>query len=295
MRPRSAHREEWHLGLIGWPLAFSLSPVIHEAALRQHGLKGWYRLFPIAPGPGLEQKLQTLIEGLRTGELHGLNVTVPHKEAIVPLVDDRTPLASEIGAVNTLFVESGRVWGHNTDADGFLTDLRRWGRAIGRHWENGGRALLLGAGGACRGAAYALVRAGWEVILAARRLEQADALAEWLNRRPGLSGRASAARLSAEALRAVGPVDVIVNTTPVGMGADQDRSPWPKAAPWPPGAAVYDMIYHPSETVLMREAAAAGLAATNGLGMLIEQGALAFERWTGRPVERSEIWRACGC
>ncbi len=285
---------EWHLGLTGWPLTFSLSPPIHEAALRSHGLKGWYRLFPIPPGPDLGRSLRELIERIRKGELQGLNVTVPHKEAVMPLLDGWTPLAEEIGAANTLFVENGKVLGHNTDADGFVTDLFRWGQTLGRDWRKGGRALMLGAGGACRGAAYALCRAGWEVVLAARRLEQAEALVEWLNSRDGLPGRASACSLDSKPLGKL-DADVLVNTTPVGMGSEQGRTPWPISVPFPRGIAVYDMIYHPSETELMRQAAAAGAPVSNGLGMLIEQGALAFEKWTGLSVERSILWRACGC
>ena len=282
----------WSLGLIGWPLTFSLSPPIHEAALRQNGIKGEYRLFPVEPGPELETDLKALVERVRSGDLAGLNVTIPHKEAVPGLLDGLTPLAAEIGAVNTLFMERGRVMGDNTDADGFMADLLRWAGELGRSWEEGTRVLMLGAGGASRAAAYAMCRAGWEVALAARRIEQADDLVRWLRERK-LKGPARAIAFDAAGLRGERP-DLVVNTTPLGMGDQAGKSPWPTEVHFPAGAAVYDMIYYPRETLLVRDAKQAGLAATGGLGMLIEQGALAFTRWTGCPVERKDLWRACG-
>ena len=292
MRNAPVRRAPWNLGLTGWPLAFSLSPPIHEAALKQNGLKGEYRLYPLEPGPGLEPGLRALIERVRSGDLAGLNVTIPHKETVPPLLDGLTPLAEEIGAVNTLFVEHGRVMGDNTDADGFLADLLRWSSELGRHWQAGARVLMLGAGGASRAAAYALCRAGWEVTLAARRLEQAEEVVRWLHeRKPTCPARATV--LDAAGLRGETP-DLVVNTTPLGMGAQAAESPWPAGLSFPAGAAVYDMIYYPRETILTGQAKRAGLPATGGLGMLIEQGALAFTRWTGCPVERKDLWQACG-
>ena len=286
-------RRTWPLGLTGWPLTFSLSPPLQEAALRQNGLAGEYRLYPLEPGPGLEAGLRELVERVRSGVLAGLNVTIPHKETVRPLLDGATPLAEAIGAVNTLFVEQGRVLGDNTDADGLLADLARWGGELGRRWVAGAQALLLGAGGAARAAVYALCRAGWTVTLASRRLEQAETLAAWVNGW-NLAGGARPARLTAAALRGL-RADLVVNTTPLGMGGQAAETPWPEGLPFPPGAAVYDMIYYPRETRLVRDARQAGCAATGGVGMLIEQGALSFTRWTGCPVERSGLWRACGC
>jgi shikimate dehydrogenase len=283
---------DWQLGLTGWPLTFSLSPPIHEAALRQNGLRGAYRLYPVEPGPGLESGLRALVERVRSGDLAGLNVTIPHKEAVPPLLDGLTPLAAEIGAVNTLFTEGRRVLGDNTDADGFMADLARWSGDLGRRWSGGLPVLMLGAGGASRAAAYAMCRAGWRITLAARRLEQAAELVDWLAARR-LPGSARACRLGAEDLRLERPA-LVVNTTPLGMGQQAAESPWPAGLDFPSGAAVYDMIYYPRETLLVRQARAAGLPATGGLGMLIEQGALAFTRWTGCPVERNDLWQACG-
>lgn len=283
----------WKLGLTGWPLRFSLSPPIHEAALRQNGLKGEYRLYPLEPGPELEKGLRSLVERVRTGDLGGLNVTIPHKEAVPSLLDGLTPLALEIGAVNTLYAQDGQVLGDNTDADGFMADLDRWSRELNRSWAGGAVALMLGAGGASRAAAYALCRAGWSVTLATRRLEQAEELAQWLGQRQ-LKGSSKAIALNAEGVRREEP-DLIINTTPLGMGDQAAETPWPAEVKLPGDAAVYDMIYYPRETTLVRQAREAGLPATGGLGMLIEQGALSFTRWTGCQVERKDLWRACGC
>jgi shikimate dehydrogenase len=290
--PQGGADRQWKLGLTGWPLTFSLSPPIHEAALRQNGLRGEYRLFPVEPGPALAAGLQALVERVRSGDLAGLNVTIPHKEAMPPLLDGLTPLAAEIGAVNTLYREGFRVLGDNTDADGFMADLLRWSGELGRTWSVGLPVVMLGAGGASRAAAYAMCRAGWQVTLAARRIEQAAELVQWLGERR-LPGRAEACLLSVEALGSRAPA-LVVNTTPLGMGSQAGESPWPAGLDFPSGAAVYDMIYYPRETRLVREARAAGLAATGGLGMLIEQGALAFTRWTGCSVERKDLWQACG-
>lgn len=283
----------WRLGLTGWPLTFSLSPPIHEAALRQNGLRGEYRLYPVEPGAGLEGGLRALVEEVRSGRMAGLNVTIPHKEAVPPLLDGLTPLAAEIGAVNTLFREGDRVLGDNTDADGFMADLGRWSAELGRDWSGALPVLMLGAGGASRAAAFAMCRAGWSVTLAARRPEQAAELAGWLAERK-LRGRAHTCPLSVEGLRPLRPA-LVVNTTPLGMGNQAAECPWPDGLDFPSGAAFYDMIYYPRETVLVRRVRQAGLAATGGLGMLIEQGALAFTRWTGCPVERKDLWQACGC
>ncbi|MFO7535846.1 MAG: shikimate dehydrogenase [Kiritimatiellia bacterium] len=280
------------LGLTGWPLTFSLSPPIHEAALKQNGLRGEYKLYPVEPGPRLEAGLRKLVERVRSGDLAGLNVTIPHKEVMPPLLDGLTPLAEEIGAVNTLFLEGGRVLGDNTDADGFMADLLRWSRELGRVWDADVDVLMLGAGGASRAAAFALCRAGWDVVLAARRVEQAEELVRWLGERH-LPGSARATVLDADGLRRETP-DLVVNTTPLGMGTMAGQSPWPAGLAFPARAAVYDMIYYPRETLLVRQAREAGLPATGGLGMLIEQGALAFTRWTGCPVDRRDLWQACG-
>lgn len=294
------------LGLIGYPLIGSLSPRLHAAALLELGLPGEYQLYPIPPLPEGEPTLRALLGRLRAGELYGLNVTVPHKQAVLPHLDELTPLAQHIGAVNTIYARRGRLVGDNTDAPGFLSDLRRvmesappltpWPPLSTEERGPGGEgrtALVLGAGGAGRAAAFVLALAGWQVRIAARRLVQADSLAADL--RAALDARV-AGRVTVTTLDQAGlagqAAHLLVNATPVGMIPRPDACPWPEDLPLPPEAFVYDLIYKPSETGLLRRARQAGLPAVNGLGMLVEQAALALETWIGRPVPRPALWQA---
>jgi shikimate dehydrogenase len=262
----------YSLGLIGYPLEQSLSPQYHGAFLGSLGLAGEYRLYPILPIPDGLEALRHLLKKLRIGEIQGLNVTIPHKQSVLPWLDVLTPTAQAIGAVNTLTLSHGNLVGENTDAAGFLTDL---GRFLGG--VTPGNALVLGAGGSARAVVYALRQSGWQVRVASRRLEQAQTLAGEL-----LEG-CGAFPLATSALAALDPQpDLIVNCTPAGMSPYIDVCPWPEEAPFPPGARVYDLVYNPAETLLVRRARPAGLRAVTGLGMLAEQAALSFELWTGQ-------------
>ncbi len=265
------------LGLIGYPLEHSLSPALHEAALRASGLQGSYSLYPVCPGD--VEGLDDLIHRVRTGELTGLNVTIPHKQAIIRFLDVLTSSADTIGAINTIYTRNGKVIGDNTDAPGFLTDLDRF-------MLPPTSALVLGAGGAARAIIYALRNGGCSISVAARRLEQAEQLAQ---RFPGIE----VMELKAVALAKAQP-DLIVNATPAGMFPAVDECPWPAGLAFPEGAVVYDLIYNPAETQLIRWAHKAGLRATTGLGMLIEQARLAFELWTGCKVDSRLLWDAVG-
>ena len=273
------------LGLVGFPLEHSLSPRIHQAALEYAQLKGNYELFPIAPED--LDGMRDVLERLRGGEISGLNVTIPHKQTVIPMLDELTGEAESIGAVNTISCRNGQLIGANTDAPGFLADLRQV--FTRKPWEPAGRkhALVLGAGGAARAVVYALLTDGWQVTLTARRIEQARALAENMANLPGCL---TAIALQPGALYPlVNEVTLLVNTTPLGMFPHGDASPWPPELVLPPLAAVYDLVYNPRETQLLRAARAAGLPAAGGLGMLLAQAALAFEIWTDVSVPRP-VW-----
>jgi shikimate dehydrogenase len=285
------------LGLIGYPLAHSLSPQMHHAALQAAGLEGEYTLYPIFPLPEGAGVLEKLLAKLRRGELRGLNVTIPHKQNVIAWLDELTGQARDIGAVNTLLMQGGRLVGDNTDAAGFLADLDR---LVSREAQPAGcpqapLALVLGAGGSARAVVYALASSGWQVTVSARRLEQAQGLAASLSTCLGKAPTINTLPLDASGLPMDSPPRLIVNTTPVGMfrhhpeptGSDvasAGASPWPEKWLLPPGAAIYDLVYNPPETPLMRDARASGHPVSNGLGMLAEQAALAFKRWTGRKV-----------
>jgi len=286
------------LGLTGYPLGHSLSPQLHTAALTATGLDGEYRLYPVAPddGPGLAH----LLGRVRTGELQGLNVTIPHKQSVIPLLDELTRSAQAIGAVNTICLRQGRLTGDNTDAPGFLADLRKFlakepNTVRVSAWQKPSKsALILGAGGSARAVVYALTQDGWDVTIAARRVEQAQELISALGATSSAAARISAIEYGPAGLASLlSGLALIVNTTPLGMSPDSGDSPWPTGLPFP-RADVYDLVYNPAETLLVRQARAVGLRAQTGLGMLVEQAALAFEVWTGRVPPRDVMFAAAG-
>lgn len=278
----------FHLGLIGYPLGHSLSPKIHTAALKACGLEGSYSLFPIHPDD--KDGLKDLLARVRAGELHGLNVTIPHKQNVIEFMDDLMPTAEAIGAVNTIHLREGKLIGDNTDAAGFLADLKKnmaespspkMGEGLGVREKS---ALVLGAGGSARAVVYALLTDGWDVTVSARRIEQAQELVSQFK-------NADAAELNVKTFQ-LSNFQLIINTTPLGMTPNIDQSPLPENLSLPLNAFVYDLIYNPRETKFVRGARVQGLRATTGLGMLIEQAALSFEVWTGHTPPRDVLWTA---
>jgi shikimate dehydrogenase len=278
----------FHLGLIGYPLSHSFSPKIHEAALNSCGLDGDYSLFQIHPED--HQGLRKILVQVRRGELSGLNVTIPHKQHVIPLLDELTPTAKAIGAVNTIYCKNGELIGDNTDAPGFLADLRKFLTTETRRHGDTKYALVLGAGGSSHAVVYALINNGWNVAVASRRAEQAQAL---INQISSLPSQLSSIEYHPTPFYSLFPdLFLIINTTPLGMFPDIDSSPWPDGLPFPPSATVYDLVYNPSETKLVRDARAAGLPATTGLGTLLEQAILSFQVWTGHIPSRDALMAA---
>ena len=247
------------LGILGHPVGHSLSPAMHRAALAARGIAGSYERLDTPP-----ERLRERLEEVRR-HFRGVNVTVPLKEQVLSLLDEVDPAARAIGAVNTVVVEKGRLVGYNTDAPGFLKSLEEAG-------VEGRRALVLGAGGAARAVVYALLRAGWEVGVANRTRERAERLVA------ELGGRVVGPEAAREA-------DLVVNATSVGL---EDPAATPlQAELFPQRGYAVDLVYRPLWTRFLREAKARGLGALDGLGMLLWQGAIAFELWTGEeaPVE----------
>ena len=270
------------LGLIGYPVNHSLSPKIQKVALDACGVDGDYSLFPISPDdiPGLK----ALLDRVRSGEITGLNVTIPHKQNVIPTLDELTPTAKAIGAVNAIYMRDHKLIGENTDAPGFLSDLKKF--LTTETWrQRDSKALVLGAGGSARAVVYALVKDGWQVTVTTRRMEQAKQLASSF---PNYQLQITDYDLSTYQLS---NLQLIVNTTPMGMTPNVERSPIPENISLPKETMIYDLVYNPRETKLVKEARAQGLSATTGLGMLIEQAALAFELWTGHNPPR-ELMRA---
>jgi shikimate dehydrogenase len=262
------------VALIGDPVAHSVSPAMQNAAFKALGLNYVYLAFRVPAAA-----LSDAINGIRGLWLRGANITIPHKTAVLPLLDEIDELVKRIGAVNTIVNNDGRLIGHNTDAPGFLAALKSSGFE-----PKGQKAVVLGAGGAARAGVFALRDAGANVAIVNRSPEAAIALA----RETG----ASASELSESGLRsAMAGASLIVNATCVGMSPDVDSTPLP-AHLLRPGLVVFDTVYRPRRTRLLKEAAAAGCTAIGGLDMLIEQGALAFTLWTGNNAPRDIMHQA---
>jgi shikimate dehydrogenase len=271
------------LGLIGYPVSHSLSPKIQNAALKASGLEGEYSLYPIAPDD--LQALKSLLERVRSGEMTGFNVTIPHKQNVIPFMDELTPTAQAIGAVNVIYLRGDKLIGDNTDAPGFLADLKNFltTETLGHGELN---ALVLGAGGSARAVVYALVNDGWKVTLTARRIEQAQQIASQFE-------GANAIELGFKTFQPSN-FQLIVNTTPLGMTPNVDQSPLPANIALSKNTKIYDLVYNPRETKLVRDGRSQGLQATTGLGMLIEQAALGFELWTGIKPRKDILFESVG-
>ncbi|KAB2866106.1 MAG: shikimate dehydrogenase [Anaerolineae bacterium] len=269
------------IGIIGWPVEHSLSPVMHNAAFAALGLSDWH--YERLPTP--KEELVTRIENLIKEGFVGANVTVPHKQAVMPLLNNITLAARGIGAVNTIVIEEGRTEGYNTDSPGFMLDLAAQGVEVA-----GKRVLVLGAGGSAHAVVLGLANGGAHVTVVARRDNTAWELRNAVRR--GVSKQLEIEVQSLSALPKIAPtVEAIVNTTPVGMWPNVDESLWPDEVPIPSGVVIYDLIYRPMQTKFMRQAEAAGARAIGGLGMLVYQGAAAFELWTGQQAP-ADVMRA---
>ena len=265
-----------HVGLIGWPVKHSLSPIIHNAAFEALDMEDWrYDAMPIPP--------DILRYGIREPMRHGyigINVTIPHKAAVMQYVkpDEK---ARAIGAVNT--IDFRDETGTNTDVIGFIDDLKEHDVPL-----TGTRVIVLGAGGAARAAVYGLWREGAQVTVVNRTQ---------INARKMLDDLAASAQIRGVAVKTLDEaaeesVDLLVNCTPVGMWPHTDASPWIDGVPFPRDMIVYDMVYRPERTQLMEQAERHGGRAIGGLGMLVRQAAAAFELWTGRAAPLPAMFAA---
>jgi shikimate dehydrogenase len=276
-------------GVMGWPVEHSLSPQMHNAAFAALGLNWCYIPLPVHP-----HSIPSALAGLAALGFRGVNATIPHKLAVLPHLDWTEPAAQKIGAANTLVFEPlddaphhTRLRGYNTDAAGMLAALRA---SIPDPGQTIHRAVVVGAGGAARAVLWGLAEAGVQEITL-------------LNRDP-LHAQSLAADLAPSTCRplpltgehlveSVRTADLLVNTTPVGMWPHPDQSLWPDSTPLPAGLAVFDLVYNPLETRLLAQARRSGALVIDGLEMLVQQGALAFELWTGEPAPRDGMRSAC--
>lgn len=288
------------LGLMGWPVSHSLSPALHNAAAAHHHLNLVYIPLPVHP-----DHLAAAVRGLPALGFRGVNVTIPHKQAVMAYLDEVDAAAQAIGAVNTVIIseklpvtsyhssvlspqsspltpQPSPLFGTNTDWSGFLADLQALGFDA-----TGQDCLVLGAGGSARAVVYGLGMARGRVHLWARRQEQVEQVIQALS--PSLPDGAVHPIAHLPGWLAHHQPALIVNTTPLGMTPHVATSPWPDDLPFPPSAFVYDLVYSPAQTKWMRDAAAAGCRTSNGLGMLLRQGLQAFELWTGVVVDVEKV------
>ena len=270
-----------HAYLLAHPAGHSLSPVMHNAAFRELRLNARYEALDVT-----SDELPDVMARLRQEESYGANVTVPHKLTVLPFMDELTEAAQAIGAVNTIINRDGQLIGDNTDATGFLRGLIEDADLEPR----GRRAVLLGAGGAGRAVAYALLTAGvGQLQIFNRTQEKAEKVAL------EFSDYGSTEVVDFRGLEtAVRGADLLVNTTSVGLeheGINPDLSPLPPGL-LPHQGLVCDLIYRPEKTRLLRDAEGEGLKTQNGVPMLVHQGAEAFRAWTGEDAPVSVMMDA---
>ena len=263
------------LGVIGWPVEHSLSPPMHNAALRYLGLDWVYVPFAVQPN-----RVAEAVAGAAGLNLVGLNVTIPHKAAVLPYLHEATPEVWLLGACNTIVNEDGHLRGDNTDVQGFLRSVAEAG------WSLSGRpVVVLGAGGSARAVALAALQAGAaSVTVANRSLDRAEALATLLAPVAGAASLRALALSDPDAPGAVRDAQVIVDCTSVGMYPRHEVPPVIPAEWLHSGQLVCDLTYNPRRTALLRAAVHVGAEPLEGTGMLVHQGALALEQWTGKPA-----------
>ncbi|MEK6657830.1 MAG: shikimate dehydrogenase [Nitrospirota bacterium] len=266
------------VGIFGYPIEHTFSPLMHNAAFSALGLDYCYIPFEVQP-----KDLKSAVEGIRALNIRGVNITVPHKEAVIKYLDELSKEAKLIGAVNTIENRGGKLIGHNTDGRGFIKSL--WDDAKTR--VKGKSVLLVGAGGAGKGIAVSCALEGAsEIIIANRTIKKADELVRYLKRNFKKTKFSAIPLDRHELAKVIAGADILINSTSVGLKGkgllpisqkDLHRD-----------LVIYDLIYNPQITPLLKIARRAGVKkAVNGLGMLIHQGALAFQIWTGKkpPVD----------
>jgi len=262
------------LGVLGHPVSHSRSPELHNAALHALGLPYVYLAFDVLPG-----RVAEALAGLQAVGARGVNVTIPHKEAVLEFADMLSPEVVGTGAANTLVFEETHTVAYNTDVAGFRAGLEPYTERI-----RGSSAVVLGGGGAARAAAWALLQDlhPARLTIAVRTPSRAEPLLHDL--KPFAGGCTLNVTSLAESREIVQKASIIVNTTPVGMYPHINETPYPFPDDFHPGLIVYDLIYRPAPTRLLREATLRGALCIDGLPMFVGQASAAFSYWTGAPL-----------
>ena len=269
-------------GLFGYPVEHSLSPKMHNAGFEELEINYLYLPFAVQP-----ENLEQAVAGIRGLGIRGVNLTIPHKEEVIPYLDELSEEAELIGAVNTIVNQNGKLVGHNTDGRGYIRSLQEGAGFAPDNKE----VLIIGAGGAARAVAFQLALEGIDKLyIANRTFSKAEKLAAEIRTKIDLK-EITALDLTTEALTPVfNNLDLVVDTTPIGMVPDTDVKPVIEPGLLDSNLLVSDLVYNPQETVLLQAAKEAGAETVSGLGMLLYQGVIAFELWTDRqaPVEEMQ-------
>lgn len=271
------------VGLFGWPVTHSISPQMHNAAFVVRQMNWRYLAFAVPP-----ERVPEAVAALPALGLRGVNVTVPHKQSVMPHLHHWTPAAEAIGAVNTIVVqEDGQLSGDNTDGAGFIADLQA------HDVEPAGmRALVMGAGGSSRAVVYGLAEAGVKSVKILNRTvpKAVDLAATMQSYFPEIN--ISGAAFPDDVTGSAQDADLIVNCTSLGMEPRIEGLPWEENVEFRKDQIVYDLVYNPAMTRLLQLASTDGAAAIGGLGMLVYQGAIAWEKWTGESAPVAEMQQA---
>lgn len=262
-------------GVIGYPIAHSMSPDMHNDSFKHLGIQAMYLPFAVRP-----EDLQDAIKGMKAIGIQGFNVTIPHKTDIMPFLDKIDSLAAEIGAINTVKLEGGEYVGYNTDGLGFVKGIKEQLQSSLADQK----VLIVGAGGAARGIYYSLLQEGARhVDIANRTISKGEQL---------IAGKTSETKSVvfsiAEAEKILSEYTLIINTTSIGMHPNINESPL-SLKNMKPLALVSDIIYNPLQTKLLKEAANKGALIQNGIPMFVHQGALAFQLWTGKQPDTERM------
>jgi shikimate dehydrogenase len=271
-------------GIIGHPIGHSLSPLMHNTAFGLLEMDYVYLAFDVMP-----QNLSEALQGLAALGIVGVNVTIPHKESVIPLLDDLSSESRAIGAVNTIVNEEGKLWGHNTDVHGFIEMIKPWENEILEQ-----EVCVIGAGGAARAVVYGLTTQFKPSVIHVlnRNVDRANSLREFFVGSFGFQRMDVVDLYMPTAQEVLWGSKLIVNTTPLGMSPGVDDSPIREPEALKEGQILADLVYNPPETKLMRMAKLSGVKTVGGIEMLLQQGARSFELWTSQKMPLEAVRQA---
>ena len=272
------------VGVMGHPLRHSYSPFMHNLAFKLTNLDYIYLPFDITTS-----NLKDALKGMVALGITGFNVTIPHKEKVIPFLNEVSEGASIVGAVNTIVNYDGKLYGYNTDVHGIFETLKEYKKDL-----SGSTVTVIGSGGAARSAVFTLIRYFHvkKIHIINRTLERADTVKKYFSTKMNFDKITTHTLFPPEIIKPLSKSKLIINASPIGMFPKEDDSPTKIAESFRPNQLVFDIVYNPISTKLLRLAAREGATTINGLKMFIEQGAHSFELWTGEPMPTTEVYEA---